>query len=55
MAIHEINAGSNISRINEHGSKWEVSDFSSNGDSIDEWLPQLSRIMISEDGHTKGS
>ena len=39
MTRKEIIDGSDISIIDEHESEWEVSDFSSSGDSMDEWLP----------------
>ena len=39
MTRNEIIDNSNNSRVDEHESKWEVSDFSSSGDSMDEWLP----------------
>ena len=39
MTRNEIIDNSETSRVDEHESEWEVSDFSFSGDSMDEWLP----------------
>ena len=39
MTRNEIIDNWDTSRVDEQESEWEVSDISSSGDSMDEWLP----------------
>ena len=55
MTRNEIIDNSDTSRVHKYESEWEVSDFSSSGDSMDEWLPWFSRTVIWEDGSIEGS